>query len=644
MDEKNLDSSLKNAENELNAENNQDVQQNNSVQKKDDFDTAISGIGVKYENNDNWQFEAEAPTIADDFLQLDGKPDVAENDTVITQNNQTVSSNEQIVIKKETLKFIPLAIFVAACIAVISVFSVRYFTVPNGKEGRYMNPGSVVATINGEKISTGMFNYYYSSVVKYYENYASYYGLDTSADYSNTYTTDEDGNQITWLEFFEKEIFDEIKYTSALYSNAVDAGITLTDKQKETIDSQIENFKTTASESNISLNEYLASTFGNYCTEDTIRLMLEQYYVTVNYKGYLSTTNIPDDKEIEKYFDEHTEDFKNINFSYLAFEYDTTDDETKAKAQKRIDGYIEKITDRESMLKLVPEVYADFIENDINSMLESDSEISKNDARKQAVANYESTLDYSTTIEESPFDEETTNWIFSDDTKIGEKKCYINTDAGYAYLILKTEEPTVDKTETYSVRHILIMPRDEDGNTDTTGEKTFTDEQWADAEKKAKEILDSYNNGEKTEYAFSLLAEKKSDDIASTSASGNSEAFGGLCESVALGSMVKPFEDWSIDKNRKYGDTDIVKSDFGYHIMFFINDYEQYKSSIIKAIKNEKLDSMVNGADEKINNKKVEKAVNAYYELRDAAAANSAASSGNIADEISADTSVDTDE
>ena len=34
--------------------------------------------------------------------------------------------------------------------------------------------------------------------------------------------------------------------------------------------------------------------------------------------------------------------------------------------------------------------------------------------------------------------------------------------------------------------------------------------------------------------------------------------------------MVKPFEDWSFDASRKYGDTGLVKADFGYHIMFFV--------------------------------------------------------------------------
>ena len=42
-------------------------------------------------------------------------------------------NDNKIVINKEPLKFIPLAIFLAAVIAVVATFGVRYYTVPNGK-------------------------------------------------------------------------------------------------------------------------------------------------------------------------------------------------------------------------------------------------------------------------------------------------------------------------------------------------------------------------------------------------------------------------------------------------------------------------------------------------------------------------------
>ena len=34
--------------------------------------------------------------------------------------------------------------------------------------------------------------------------------------------------------------------------------------------------------------------------------------------------------------------------------------------------------------------------------------------------------------------------------------------------------------------------------------------------------------------------------------------------------MVKEFEAWCFDSARKYGDTGLVKSTYGYHIMFFV--------------------------------------------------------------------------
>ena len=51
--------------------------------------------------------------------------------------------------------------------------------------------------------------------------------------------------------------------------------------------------------------------------------------------------------------------------------------------------------------------------------------------------------------------------------------------------------------------------------------------------------------------------------------------------------MVKSFEKWSTDKKRKYGDTDIVKSDFGYHIMYFVEDTTSTMFKCKTAVKSE---------------------------------------------------------
>jgi len=36
--------------------------------------------------------------------------------------------------------------------------------------------------------------------------------------------------------------------------------------------------------------------------------------------------------------------------------------------------------------------------------------------------------------------------------------------------------------------------------------------------------------------------------------------------------MVEEFENWIYDEARKAGDTGVVKTDYGYHVMYFIGD------------------------------------------------------------------------
>ena len=73
--------------------------------------------------------------------------------------------------------------------------------------------------------------------------------------------------------------------------------------------------------------------------------------------------------------------------------------------------------------------------------------------------------------------------------------------------------------------------------------------------------------------------------------------------------MVTDFEKWSTDDSRKYGDTGIVKSDYGYHIMFFINDCPEYESKIIAQIKSDRLSEMVEKSKIKVHENAVKKAV-----------------------------------
>ena len=113
-----------------------------------------------------------------------------------------------------------------------------------------------------------------------------------------------------------------------------------------------------------------------------------------------------------------------------------------------------------------------------------------------------------------------------------------------------------------NVRHILVT---EGGTYDsTTGQTTYTEEELAAAKEKAEKILAMYEAGSKTEEAFKALALEHNTDP-------GSKENGGLYEDVYPGQMVEEFEDWCFAEGRKPGDTGIVVTPYGAHIMFYVS-------------------------------------------------------------------------
>lgn len=137
------------------------------------------------------------------------------------------------------------------------------------------------------------------------------------------------------------------------------------------------------------------------------------------------------------------------------------------------------------------------------------------------------------------------------------------------------------------VRHILLCPQG--GTTDDKGVTTYSSAEWADALKKAQKVLDLWNNGAKDEAFFAELAGLHTEDP-------GSKQTGGLYENVKTGDMTEEFDAWCFDANRKYGDTGIVKTTYGYHVMFYSGEEALWKYECRKAVRDELISKFVNEA------------------------------------------------
>lgn len=151
--------------------------------------------------------------------------------------------------------------------------------------------------------------------------------------------------------------------------------------------------------------------------------------------------------------------------------------------------------------------------------------------------------------------------------------CYVSFINQYADSLAPTEEELQAyydaNAETYedqgiemndvaavSVRHVLIVPED-----------TESEESWAEAEKRAQELYKKWQAEGATEDGFAELADMESEDP-------GSNTNGGLYEGVYPGQMVAEFDAWCFEDGRTAGDSGIVRTDYGYHIMYFVSAEE----------------------------------------------------------------------
>ena len=163
-----------------------------------------------------------------------------------------------------------------------------------------------------------------------------------------------------------------------------------------------------------------------------------------------------------------------------------------------------------------------------------------------------------------------------------------------------------------NVRQILFMVTD-DADSDAT--ETETGHTAKEAKKLAEDALAKWKKGKATDASFAALATKLTEDT------GSAEN-GGLYEDVTKDSnYVEPFLNWCFESGRKKGDTGIIKTDYGYHVMYLSSKSKDpvWKNTVRDAIAAEKfeayLDKTIKADDTKVSehwvkvvNKRIQKA------------------------------------
>lgn len=389
-------------------------------------------------------------------------------------------------------------------------------------------------SIDGEKYTVGDVSYYYYSAYQNFmtNGYGSYF-INTSQPL-NSQTCVFDSTK-TWADYFKEEAVSTMKLIHAAAKAAEADGMKLGEEELSTIQANIDYFKELASSNNYSYKGYLQAMYGSYMTpatfENNMKLtMLANMYTTAHYDSLVYT-----DDEILAYYEENKNYYDTVDGAYVTI---SGNPETK----KDDDGNTIEATDEEKVAAL------ESAKNTADTLLAGYNAGDDLKALAESLsATYTGDAELTYTGESTVMD-----WLFDEARVEGDTEIILDKDTNTYYVLIFNSREREDALD-YNVRHILITEANLDlaeGQEAAEGEVLLA----------AQSILDKWDG---TEEHFAELATEYTQD-------GGSVATGGLYENVMKGDMIAAFNDWCYEEGRQAGDTGIVESSYGQHIMYFV--------------------------------------------------------------------------
>ncbi len=494
-----------------------------------------------------------------------------EQETAALTEKQLTQKKEDKQLKTYTITFIVVMVLVAA-IAVGSV-GINWYN-NSGIPAR----NTVAVTIGDTELSNVDLSYYYIDAINNfyetaYDSYGSYttlyvqylYGLDMSTALNLQVYNEETGD--TWADYFIDTAIGYAKATYALYNEAMANDYVISEDFETELNAALASIKALAASAGYtSLDDYLEAYYGVGANEETF-----VNYYTVNaiadayYSDYANTMTYTQD-EIDAYNEEHYDSFSLFDYSYYyVYVSDFLPEKEVAEGETA-----EYTADEREAARAAAEAAANKLAT-ANSIALLDHYIAQ-----MEVETVSTTATSNTNITIASVNSLYSDWIKDSARKAGDATVVpyettttdddgneTTTVNGYYVVLFEGREDFNDLM--INVRHILVAyeggtkETDEDGNTTTV----YSDAEKQAAYDKAEALYNQWLAGDKTEESFAALAtEENSDDS-------GSNTNGGLYEKVYQGAMVEAFNDWCFAEGREAGDTGIVETEFGYHIMYF---------------------------------------------------------------------------
>ncbi len=407
---------------------------------------------------------------------------------------------------------IVIAVVLVIAIVFLSVLSTSFF-----------EKNIHVAEANGHKLTAAQVNFYYAQI------YSQFGGmLDSESSASEQYINDDSSK--TWHDYFIENALTSAANNYAVYDLAVSEGFTLSEEGQANVDAQIMSLDVyAASYGYPNADSFVAGQYGAGCDVEGLREFLTVSTLASEYRSKISEGFSYTQEDLDAEYAEDPTAYEGVAFRAFSVTpslfSDEADEETAMTLCKNAAEDMAAVSQGNEQAFL--DYALELTGTDVESYDPASSTLRKDTTKSSVSATYR-------------------EWLCDEARQTGDAASFENGDNGYVVVYFLNN---VDRTyKLPNVRHILVQVED---STDA--------EAMAAAQEEAQKILDEYLAGEQTEDAFAALAANYSDDNADE---------GGLYENITKGTMVEPFENWCFE-DHEVGDTGIVETTYGYHVMYF---------------------------------------------------------------------------
>ena len=486
---------------------------------------------------------------------------------------------------------------IAAAVAIAVIVSVIW-------RSDFIPRMSTAATIDGVKYSTAEVDYYYQSAYRsfvsnsQYSYLLSYLGLNTGASLKsqeisastasllgiNLPGIDADAlgedeaaavsTGVTWHDYFLDKALENMGVIQATLKAADAEGFEFPAGVQVQYNDNMESLKSVAAASGVSVSQYLKANFGGGVTE---KVYGEQLMRVLRYSAYAEAYQNSltfSNSELEETYSADRNSFDHVS-------YESSSISGAAPTTQDADGNTVEPTEEESAAAL------DAARETAQALL---AEVNAGGNLETLADSYENATYTFTDNGSYNSSSVISEWLYDGTREAGDAA--VLEDGTVQYVVIfhdrfRDENPTID------IRHILVPL----GAATLTAEDEGYDAEQAQlkaaAHAKAEELLTQWQSGDATEASFAALAMAESTD--------GSKYDGGLYTEVYQGQMVTEFNDWCFDASRKPGDTGVVDTQYGAHVMYFSGSgLNRWQSQAANILRNEAYTAWEDGLTENV--------------------------------------------